>query len=136
MKDNLARIAVGLLAVFLVGRMGNYILPVFEPNPDDLMADMWSYIALVTARSSVLVFIATAAGGYIARKGFVAPAVIYTAAQGLYGAYLGHATSSNLWVTLLVTLPFLLIAMTVAVAGSIIGMKLYDSVDSRRAEAQ
>ena len=113
MKDNLARIAVGLLAVFLVGRMGNYILPVFEPNPDDLMADMWSYIALVTAISCVLVFIATAA-------------------QGLYGAYLGHATSSYLWVTF----PFLLIFMTVAAAGSKTGMKLYDSVDSRRAGAQ
>ena len=139
MKENLPRILIGLLALFLIGQMvgqvATYVYPSFEPSDDDLLSDIDSYVFRASAIAYTFAFFATVIGGFIARAKFVVPAAIYASVSWTYGVYLGNPTQiSYLFSPALIAA--LMIGIAVAVVGSLAGMRLYSNLRARRIEAQ
>ena len=142
---------IGLLAVFLVGRLGVFFYPCFEPNGDDPANGVGSYFMRMTFFTYTVEFFASAVGGYIAREKFVVPAVLFQAALFTYGVLFGlsmaadsshdQVSNSNIFSelsmsALLPMLAILLIGSAVAAAGSIAGMKLFATMHSSRFDSR
>ena len=152
MKENWKRILAGLLAVFLIGQLASYFLPVYESSESDSLADIESSIFRFVASAYIWSFIAIAVGGFIARKRFLIPAMVYAIAEWVYGAVKGYMVVYNSWQeynqfgtlaghgeilssVMWTVLPHLLIFMALAAVGSVVGMRISQAVKSRRIAA-
>ncbi len=149
MRIDWKRILAGLLAVFIIGQLAIFVLPVFEPSESDSLADIESYKFRFLAVAYVWQFIAITVGGFVARENFVIPAVVYAAAEWVFGAVKGYMLAHKSWqeydeletsidqgdfVSTLIwdLLPHLFLVLAIAAVASTVGMKIFHAWKSQR----
>jgi hypothetical protein len=139
MKKSTIRILIGLLAVVLIDQIGGRVIySGLAPDGGDSVRNLQENAVRMWAISGLLVFFATAVGGFIAREKFLIPAIAYV---GVYLAYGWFVTLSSLAASgqlHLEMVPYLLlpglIDVPVGAAGAFAGMKLFGLIGARRAE--
>lgn len=137
MRKNITRILIGLLTVFLIGRLAAWLIyPSLGTNGGYSAANSQEYAVRMVAIGSLIEFFSIAVGGFIAREKFLIPAIAYV---GVYLAYGWYVTLSSLAASgqlHLEMVPYLLlpglINVPVGVAGALAGMKLFAMIGTHR----
>ena len=152
MRKNWKRILAGLLAVFVIGQLAMFFLPVYEASESDSLADIESHKRRLIIVAYFWQFIAVTVGGFVARKKFVIPAVVYVAVEWVYGAVKGYMVAYNSWqeydefeisidqgevlsTVIWEVLPYLFVVLALAGVASVVGMKIFRALESQRMTA-
>ena len=139
MKSNLIRLAFGLIVLVSVDLL---LYAAIGATLLSRITDSNSFFVWMVTTDFTVLFLATAAGGYIARTNLIVPAMIYAGAEFLFGVYRGLRLANNSGPIMFseldyLTIPLLLLAMVtvlaIAAAGSATGMKLASVTGSGRA---
>ena len=139
MKKNTIRVLIGLVALILIDQIGGWVIYSGLAQDDgDSVRNPQEYALRMWAISGLLVFFATAVGGFIAREKFLIPVIAYLAARSAYSLFvyfMAVSGSSQLHFGLVVvTVLPALIDVAVGAAGAFAGMKLFGLIGARRPE--
>ena len=139
MVTNWKRILAGLIFAYLLGQAATFLLPTFGSDGGATESEISSYVTQLFAAEVIVSFAAFVVGGFIARRGFVVPALIYVGLAGVWSTYSGakggmiaaeEMTGYSVPLEDVITeslghaVSMLLISMTVAAVAATVGMKL------------
>ncbi len=135
MKENWKRIVLGLLLVYLIGRIGSHVLSMFEPSEPITAQEYLSIWPITYVMALGWQFVAYTVGGYVAQTKFLIPAIVYGAygwIEGVVGFARQSATidgagslSELVFSAVWGLLPALPATLLVAALGSTAGMAFY-----------
>ena len=157
MIANWKRILAGLAVALVMGQLCRYFLPIIEATGQGIDEDFDSWVFRATALVSVWAFITYTICGFIARKKFLIPAVLFELATFSYGYLSGYLRSFgstevgarndasmgilklwselgayDFWQTVVLpALPLLVVPIAATAVGSLLGMKIYSALTSR-----
>ena len=89
MVTNWKRILAGLVVAYLLGQAATFLLPTFSADGGATESDINLYVSQLFAVEIIVSFAAFAAGGFVARQGFVIPALIYVGLAGVWNTCTG-----------------------------------------------
>lgn len=129
------RIVIGLAAtvatLFLVGGAYRLLMPLSSAGPEpDKLLDTFYFVPTAMLGNAAAMFVAALAGTWVARRNFIAPAVCLAAGLWLLTICILHsiaavADQGDLFEIVTRNVLFLLPALIGAVAGALLGQRLF-----------